>query len=346
MHQTFSRDITMNSGIFRLLAGVKVNFAWFAFFGFFSSVWCGETFTFTDKLNRRVTLNIPVKRAVLLTGADLLPITGAWNRVVGISNGSSEENDLLKAVRPDLETLIPAVGSNRNVNIEMLMKLNPDIVLTWSFNPEIINYLEKKKVPVIAVFPESITELYEVMRLHGKIFDGSAGIESTIEQMEKIFTLIKTGTADIKPEQRKKALWLFGKPTRIAGRDGIYGDVLALTGQQNLGAAIPRHYADTSLEQIALWNPEVIYIWGRSRYSAADILNNRQWRHIEAVKNKRVFKSPQWDTWSPRLAPLALWMAAAVYPEQFKGVDINGAIERFFREVYKISYEDVRQIEN
>jgi iron complex transport system substrate-binding protein len=305
-----------------------------------------EPFTYKDKLGRTITVQIPVKRAVLLTSSDLLPITNAWSQVVGVSHGASEDNDLLKAVKPDMAQLIPSVGNNHNINIEVLLRLNPDIVLAWSSNRNIIDYLEKKKVPVIAVSPESITELYEMMRLEGKLFGSEKSVESAIARMEEMFDLIRKRVAAVPPEQRKKSLWINSKPTTVSGGISINNDLLAIVGQENQGREIKQRSTDVSLEQIAAWNPDVIYIWGRARYSANDILDNPQWRHIKAVKGRRVFKVPKWDTWSPRLAPLALWMAAAAYPKQFEDIDINKTIDKFYRDVYNIPYSKVRQIEN
>lgn len=306
----------------------------------------GESFTYHDKLNRSVTIEVPVKRAVLLTGTELLPITGAWHRVVGINRSAQMDNDLLKAVKPNLEQLIPSVGNNRHINVEALLKLNPDVVLSWSANPEVINYLSKKGIPIIGVFPENILELYEMMRLHGKLFDNQENIELAIAKMKEMFSLIKKRTNSIPIQKRKKALWIFSKPTRVAGSIGIYNDIISITGQYNLGQKFERHTVDISLERFLAWNPDVIYIWGHARYSAADILSNPQWRHITAIKEKMVFKVPKWDTWSPRMAPLALWLAAKVYPEQFKDLNIDNTIDQFYRSVYNVTYQDVKKIEN
>jgi iron complex transport system substrate-binding protein len=209
-----------------------------------------------------------------------------------------------------------------------------------------INYLDKKGVPVIAISPESIAELYEVMRMQGKLFGSEKNVESAIVRMEEMFDLIRKRVAAVPVDQRKKALWVAGKPTTISGGISINNDLLSVVGQENPGREIKQRSTDVSLEQIAAWNPDVIYIWGRARYSANDILDNPQWRHIKAVKEHRVFKVPKWDTWSPRLAPLALWMAAAVYPKQFEDIDITKTIDKFYRDVYNIPYAKVRQIEN
>jgi iron complex transport system substrate-binding protein len=300
-------------------------------------------FTCKDKMGRTVTVQTPVKRAVLFETYELLPATGAWNQVVGISR-YGRTNDLLLAIRPEISRL-PDIGSARDANAEVLLKLNPDVVLTYTINPQMVRFLEQKGLTVIAVYPESIPELYEVMRLQGKLFGKEKKVETTIVKMATMFNLIRTRVAKIPANARKKGLYLSGKQTNVTGRIGVNNDLFTLIGLENVAKEVNEHYREIPLEKIILWNPEVIFIWGNAGYSAADLIKTPQWRHIRAIKQRTVYKAPAWGTWSPRLAPIALWMAASAYPEQFKDIDITKAIDRFYRDVYGIPYAKAAQIE-
>ena len=300
--------------------------------------------TYKDKMGRTVTIRTPVKRAVLYETYELLPVTGAWDQVAGISR-YAWDNDLLMALKPDLLRRIPAVGSAMDTNAETLLKLKPDVVLTWVVDPQVVRFLEQKGLPVIAVYPESVPELYDVMRMEGKLFGREKKVETAIARMEEIFSLIRSRTAGIPAGRRKKALYLTGKPTKVNGRIGVTNDLFNMIGLDNAGREINERSAEVSLERIISWNPDLIFIWGSARYSAADLINNPQWRYITAIRNRDVHKEPKWGTWSPRLAPIALWMAATAYPERFRDLDLNKTIDRFYRDVYGIPYAKVRQIE-
>ena len=300
---------------------------------------------YRDKIGRRVTIQTPVKRAVLYETYELLPVTGAWSQVAGISS-YAHDNDLLLAIKPDFAKTIPSVGSAMDTNAESLLKLKPDLVLTWTVNPQIVRFLEQKGLTVIAVYPESLSELYEVMRLQGRLFGREKSVEKAIARMEEMFNLIRSRVASIPPAARKKALYLTGKQTRVNGRIGITHDLFTMMGLENGAQELGERSADVSLEKIIAWNPELIFIWGSARYTAADLIKNPQWRHIKAVKQLDVHKAPKWGTWSPRLAPIALWMAATAYPERFKDIDVSKTIDKFYRDVYGIPYAKVTQIEN
>lgn len=299
---------------------------------------------YKDKMGRSVTIKTPVKRAVLYETYELLPVTGSWSQVAGISS-YGHDNDLLLAIKPDLARTIPSVGSAMDTNAESLLKLKPDLVLTWTVNPKIINFLEQKGLTVIAVYPESVAELYDVMRLQGKLFGREKNVEKAISHMEEMFGLIRKRVAAVPKGARKKAIYLTGKQTNVNGRVGVTNDLFAMMGVDNSANEINQRSAEVSLERIISWNPDLIYIWGNARYSAADLMSNPQWRHIKAIKKRHVYKAPKWGTWSPRLAPITLWMAAAAYPEQFRDLDINKITDKFFRDVYGIPYSKVTQIE-
>ncbi|MCX7794826.1 MAG: ABC transporter substrate-binding protein [Thermodesulfovibrionales bacterium] len=209
-----------------------------------------------------------------------------------------------------------------------------------------MRYMEERGLRVVGIYPESLSELYDVMRLHGKVFNREHKIEKAISEMEKIFSIIKHKTTSIPANNKRKVLWIGSKQTSVAGRIGITNDIFTMIGGRNVASHILQRNAEVSIEQIIAWNPDVIFIWGNAKYDRHDILNNPQWRHIKAVREGRVFKSPQWSTWSPRIAPIALWMAKKTYPEYYADVDLEKILESFYRKVYGVSYSKVRQIDN
>lgn len=301
-------------------------------------------FTYKDKLGRTITIRTPVKRAVLYETYELLPVTGTWDQVAGLSR-YAQANDLLQAINPHRLRSIPDAGSAMDTNAEVLLKLKPDVVLTWTVNPQTVRFLEQKGLPVITVYPESIAELYGVMRMQGTLFGREKQVESAISRMEELFSLIRKRVATIPPSQRKKALYLTGKQTRANGRIGVTNDLFKVMGLENVGSEINERSREVPLERIISWNPDLIFIWGSARYTAVDLKNNPQWRHIRAIRNSAVFKEPKWGTWSPRLAPIALWMASCAYPERFRDLNIDKTIDRFYRDVYGIPYAKVTRIE-
>lgn len=303
-----------------------------------------ETLTFRDKFGRDVSIRLPVRRAVLFETYELTAALGVWDRIAGISR-YAYENDLVLALKPDIGKTIPSAGSGSDVNIESLLRLRPDLVITWTFKPESIRFMEEKGLRVIALYPESLSELYETMRLQGRIFGKEKKVEACIARMKKMFAMISERCRTVPPAKRKKVVWLGGKQTTVAGGVGINNDLIGLMNAVNPAAARQERSADVSIERIVAWNPEVVFIWGSAKYGSGDLLGSPQWRHVDAVRNGRVYKAPKWGTWSPRLAVVALWMAIRTYPERFRDVNFEKAADDFYRAVYGISYRSVSRID-
>lgn len=307
------------------------------------------TITYTDKTGRVVNIPVPVKRVVDFQTIELIPALDIWDKIVGVGRWAYD-NDLMRATKPDIEKTIPsAAGSGSDVNIEVLLKLKTDLVIIASNKTESIRFMEEKGIRVLTVFPEKLDELYDLIRLHGRLFGKEKKAEHSIEAMERIFNLIKDRVSKIPGHKKRKVLWLGAKPTSVACGIGITNDVINLVGGINPASAIIRGYGFTevSLEQIVVWNPDVIFISGYTSYTAEDILTNPQWRYIKAVREGKVYKGPaRWSPWSPRLAPVALWAAMKTYPDYFRDVKFERVTDDFFRKTYGIPYAKVRRIGN
>jgi len=301
------------------------------------------TLTVKDKLGRTVSVTLPVRRAVLFETYELIAALGVWDRVAGISR-YAYENDLILTLRPGIAKTIPSAGSGADINIESLLRLRPDLVITWTFKPESIRFMEEKGLKVIALYPESIEELYETMRLEGRLFGKQAKVEAYIARMKKMFAFISERCRAVPAGSRKRVVWLGGKQTTVAGGTGINNDLISLMNAVNPAASQQERSSDVSMERIVAWNPKVVFIWGGAKFVPADLLGSPQWRHVDAIRKGRVYKAPKWGTWSPRLAVLALWMAMKTYPEQFRDVNFDKAADDFYRAVYGIPYGRVSRI--
>ena len=289
---------------------------------------------YKDALGRQIAVSLPVRRAVFFVLYDLVPVLGVWDRTVGVARWAYD-NDVVRQSKPDIRS-IPSVGSGSDVNIEALLRLKPDLVVTWTFKPEQARFMEGRGFPVVGVYPDSIPQLYDVMRFLGKAFEREDRMERAIGEMETLFHLIRQRVAPIPEAQRKRVLYLDSKPTTVSGRLGVTNDMIALIGAHNAASVGRVRNADVPLEKIIEWNPDVIFIWGNARYDVTDLTNDPRWRLIPTVRQGRVYKAPEWSTWSPRLAPYALWMAAMTYPEHFTDVNLDKVVDDFHRKVFDV----------
>ncbi len=300
----------------------------------------------TDALGRTVTVSVPVSKAIIVITYELIPALDLWERIGGVSRWAEEECDLYRAMVGDNPHLRkPHVGVGTDVNVETVIALKPDVVVTWGYSAHSIQFLEAKGIPVVALWPDSIEDLYGVIRLHGSLFGKEERAEEVIREMDYLFSLIRERIASIPPGARRKAIHLLGKPTTVSCKIGITHDIIALIGGINPAGEIAVRNADLSLERIMGWMPDVIFIWGNAGYTAEWLIESSSWRVIKAVREGQVYKLPKWSTWSPRLPLIALWMAQKLYPERFSDITFDEIAESFYRKIFGISYRKVRELD-
>jgi iron complex transport system substrate-binding protein len=157
--------------------------------------------------------------------------------------------------------------------------------------------------------------------------------------MEMSFAATASKVSKIAPENRRKVLWLWQKPTTVSGGTGLQHELIKITGGLNPAEAIQTKHPEVSMESIVSWNPDVIFIWGSARYGPEELLSGPQWKSIKAVRDGKVFKAPALTTWSPTICSLALWMAWKTYPEYFDRRELAEDVLRFHQKCFGLPIE-------
>jgi len=266
----------------------------------------------TDALGRKVTIKAPVERAVFYIGYEFIPYLDLWEQTVGLSLWAFQEEEFRKLAGPHLKRLKP-VGTATHPNLEALLALKPDLVLTWTYQPRAVNTISALGVPVVTLAPEGLCDLFKTLDILGRLF----GKEKRAKALEGAMKQVLKDLQDrISSAQKVRAVFMWNRPTRVSGKKGVVPELIRAAGGKNMGDELSIAYADVSLEHIVMWNPEVIFIWGNARFGPEDILKDTRLSRVEAVRTHRVYKLPSWSTWSPRAVLLAVWMAKRLHPDK------------------------------
>lgn len=302
---------------------------------------CGaraETVVVTDKFGRSVPVEVPVRRAVLLDTYELVAALGVWDRVVGVSRFAFA-NDLIRATVPDAATRFADVGTPVDVNIEALLALKPDLVVTWDLNRQLVDYMADKGVTVVALRPESFDEVMADMALEGRLFGAEAAAARAEAEARKMMALV-AGRAALVPEaQRRRGLWMVGRQNTVAGREGVLSGLLRAAGVVNVADPVDRRTGEVSPERILAWDPDLLLVWGYSHTDVDEVMANPQWSRMRAVRDHAVHRGPRWSTASPRVAAKALWVAATAYPQLYADIDLTATIDTYMRTLYGVPYQ-------
>jgi iron complex transport system substrate-binding protein len=103
-------------------------------------------------------------------------------------------------------------------------------------------------------------------------------------------------------------------------------------------------WSTVSFEQIAAWNPQVIYVVSYKSPTdpfIKEIYSSSLWSELDAVKDNNVKAAPA-DLMS-YMQPVsswilgAEWMAKDLYPQLFTSMDMEEQVRSFYREMYSIT---------
>jgi iron complex transport system substrate-binding protein len=102
-----------------------------------------------------------------------------------------------------------------------------------------------------------------------------------------------------------------------------------------------------SMEQILLWNPDIIII-GRAADATlySQILSDSIWANLQAVKDGRVYLRPN-NPFSWFDGPAGMneivgiyWMIQTLYPEQCANLDLKAKVQEFYLDFYHHTLTD------
>jgi iron complex transport system substrate-binding protein len=199
-------------------------------------------------------------------------------------------------------------------NTEEILAAKADLVLaSVPYRMESLAAILKSGLPVLTLAPHSLADVYKDIRLIAAVVDAQPEAESLISQMESTIastrdrSATRTHTPVVYCEE-------WGKP--LIHSQSWVAELVEAAGGQYLGEP----GAHTTAEVIAEANPDVLlFAWcgAGNRVPLERVIEQRNWHHLKAVQERRVFCIPDQFLNTPAhtlLQGLAC-IAAATHPD-------------------------------
>lgn len=211
------------------------------------------------------------------------------------------------------------------------------------------------EIPVVAVNDSSdIVNFNPTIKFVGKVLGADEKANKLADFNDKVQKEVKYGVSNIPENERVRVYYaedVDGLQTEPPG--AIHGQLIDFCGGKNVADVRmegKKGQTDVSMEQVLNWNPEVIITTDPVFYE--NVYKNSNWASITAVKNKRVYLSPQAPfKWFDRPTGANMiigipWTAKILYPEQFKDLKLTSYVKEFYSEFYHydLSDEEVKEI--
>ena len=230
--------------------------------------------TVIDDLGRRVRTVRPPARIVTMipTHTETVCALGACDRIVGVDAFSNHPVEV---------TALPSLGSAFEADIEALLALEPDLVLTDEYSG-LHDALAPFGIPVFAGTPQTVTEVWTLTRAIGVLIGAPAQAETLIaDALDAIDVLAREVAGSTYP---KVYVELDASPYSVTTA-GYLGELLRLAGGDNIAPPSLGAFPLVDPELIVATNPDVMLLldapYGES---AATVAARPGWGGLDAVR--------------------------------------------------------------
>lgn len=315
--------------------------------------------TITDHAGNEVQIPDEIDSVVC---TDLLPLPSVLTvffdsaeKIRGIAPNSmtAAENGLLGELYPEILNAETGFMSGSSVNVEELMKLEPDVVFYSASSPDLGKSLTDAGFNAVALSVNkwgynSIETLNNWIALLSEIFPDNDKSEIVAKYSEDIYNMVQERVAGIAEEDRQRAFFLFKYDETMLQTSGsnFFGNWWAeAVGAVNAAAELTADNAvNVNMEQVYAWNPSLIFITNFTSVMPEDLaagaVGSDNWSAVDAVINGNVHKMPlgMYRSYTPGAdTPITLlWLAKAAYPELFADIDITAKTVEYYRDVFGV----------
>jgi iron complex transport system substrate-binding protein len=244
--------------------------------------------TFTDGLGREVVLVGPAQRIVSLAPSitELLFAIGAGDQVVG-----RDELSDFPVAAADVENIGSTFGP---LNTEAILALEPDLVIAAEINtPEQVKALEDVGITVYYLKnPLTFDELYDQVELMGQLSGHDDEANALAESLSARVDAVTEGVSTV-TEKPTVFYEIDGTDTSkpwTTGPGTFMDTMITMAGGVNIGGVLSEQYAQISVEEIVLQNPDVI-ILGDTLYGITieSVAERAGWAELTAVQENKIF---------------------------------------------------------
>ena len=316
--------------------------------------------TITDMYGRVVNVPDKITRVYSISPAVSLMLYGIDpDLMVGIPRAVGEqEKRFFRKSYLELPVLGGSSGEGLNLNLELFLKLRPDVMIVWgddgAYDQKTAANLEKLGIPVVAVDSDGVEKYADTFDFLGKLLNREQRTKALSSYARTALDEVKAAVAKLPMDQRIKVY-----NTRMGGLNAacdtsLHAELIPLAGGVNPVRCMTHGFTGIekiNIEQVMIMNPDVIVSMDAA--FAKDVYSDKRWAGIRAVRDKRIYLPPtlpiNWFDGPPsHMGILGVqWLANRLYPQAYpKNMEKEAVdfIKLFFQ--IDLPLDEIRQIIN
>lgn len=274
--------------------------------------------------------------------------------LIGLNLSHNEDRRYLPKAAQDLPVIGGLTGQGRQSNLEVVLKAKPDIVLMWSARKSAVQgrvdeQLRSLNLPLVYAVAESLYDYPDVYLFVGKLLGREERTKRLSAYFRKTLTDVKTVVDRIPKEKRPRVYYAEGVDgLSTECNDSIHVELLQAAGDvdaHRCHTSSHQGMEKISLEQVMLYNPDVIVAQEKVFYDKVMKKKDSAWQSIKAVKEGRVYLIPHapfnWFDRPPSFMRILglKWLMSCLYPKSYP-IDIVKEAREFYRLFLDVNVSD------
>jgi molybdenum ABC transporter molybdate-binding protein len=312
-------------------------------------------FMVTDALGRAVRFEKAPEK-IVLAGKALFMVADAiylfpeaGKKIVALGSTQQGTGNFIPMID---STFSNKITLDSSAGAEEIAAAQPDCVIMKSSNASSLGKaLEAVKIPVVYLDFETPDQYKRDLKTLGQLFQNpDQAAKLTAYYQDKVDTIAKP-VSGLTDDQKPKTLLIYysDKDGAVAFNVPPMGWMQTLQIQNAGGvpvwadAELGNGWTKVSLEQVAAWNPDVIFIVAYSNPVndvVASLKADAQWQNLKAVKDNKVYGFAtdvySWDQPDTRWILGLNWVAGKLHPDLFPGLDMTKEAQAFYQDLYNM----------
>ncbi len=234
-----------------------------------------------DDAGAQVTLDAPAQRIVSLAphATELLFAAGAGTNVVGVVAWSDF---------PAAANTIPRVGDAIGLDLERIVSLQPDLIVTWPWTaPAQVEQLRARGIPVYLVDAKSIGGIADNVERLATLAGTSARAAPALADWRRRLRALESRPA--RPIPWRVFYQLGDAPMFTVGAPQLITQAIRLCGGRNVFGALAAPAPSIDVEAVVAARPQVIIAGTDHAVPPAWLQTWKRWPEVPAVRAGNLF---------------------------------------------------------
>ena len=239
--------------------------------------------TVLDDDGKQVTLQKPALRVIAMAphATELVYAAGGGEKIIAAVDYSDY---------PEAAKRLPRIGSNRQIDMERVAALRPDLIIVWMHgnSERQIEQIRALGIPMFHSEPKKLDEIPGSLHRIGKLMGTEKVADAAAADLRKQLAALAARYAGRPPVRMFYQVW--DKPLYTLNGSHIVSDAIRLCGGANIYAAMKVTAPVVSVESVLGEDPEAIFSGGGRSKEDGGVAMWKPYPGLTAVRRDNLFR--------------------------------------------------------